>query len=80
MRKAAKYFEMIGVPHEERVKIVVSMCKERLNIGGEASAAIDVFRGQHTIARERTEEQGRRRDRSGAPVRPVTYGLPNSSV
>jgi hypothetical protein len=36
---------------------------------------VDANRGQHTRARERMEEQGRRRDRSdrsGAPVGPVT--------
>jgi hypothetical protein len=36
---------------------------------------VDAFRGQHTRARERAEEQSHRRHRSdwlGAPVRPVS--------
>jgi hypothetical protein len=52
------------------------------------SHTIDAFQGQHTIAlecagRERNEKQRCRRDqsdRSGAPVRPVSLGLPNSGV
>lgn len=36
IRKAEKYFELLGIPPEDRVKIAVLYVSGRLNIGGEA--------------------------------------------